>query len=80
MNTSEIIIIAVIAIVVLMYITNTSCTISCGKGTHTVKEGMTAGLSSINGLAFNNNARICSEGNAMGSSSPYCASVGHVLI
>lgn len=79
MNNTEIIIIAIVSIIVLMYVTGTGCSITCGKTAPHMKEGMTAGLGTINGLGFNNQARVCSYGNEMGSSSPHCATVGPVL-
>lgn len=43
------------------------------------KECMSAGLGTTTGLSFYNNARQCFPGNAAGSSSPYCTTVGTVL-
>jgi hypothetical protein len=65
-----------IIIIVVVFITFLACKEFFCKPT---RENMAAGYSTISGLAFNNKAVRCSEGNLLGSSSPYCEGVGYVL-
>jgi hypothetical protein len=51
------------------------CRLKCA---HTI-EGMSGGLTTTTGLSFYNKGRFCSQGNLLGSSSPYCESPGYVL-
>ena len=77
-NTTYLIIILV-AIVIIYCIASQykSCQITCGSKSI---ENMTAGFSTISGLAFNNKERVCYPGNSTGSSSAYCTSPGYVII
>jgi hypothetical protein len=69
--------IIVAATIVIVYMSERHCKITCGSSS--VKENMTAGLSTINGLSFYNKGRMCFSGNAEGSSDPFCTSPGYVL-
>lgn len=75
-NTNTyIIIFVVLAVVVIVYFHMHHCTVHCGTS-----EGFSsAGLSTTTGLSFYNKGRYCSDGNLLGSSSPYCESPGYVL-
>jgi hypothetical protein len=75
-NNTLIIILVVLAIIFVVYYYHMHhCSIHCGTS-----EGFTpAGLSTTTGLSFYNKGRYCSDGNLLGSSSPYCESPGYVL-
>lgn len=82
----EIIIALVIAAIIVMFAYK-GCGVKCGcklcslrdRAYSTNTEHMTGGLGSINALALYNHSNNCHEGNAMGSSSPFCTTTGYVL-
>lgn len=70
---------AAVAGAIFLYVTNRTCTLRCGTSVN--REGMTAGLGTINALALYDGygRQRCYGPNAEGSSSAFCTTGGYIL-
>ncbi len=68
---------AAVMTAVFLYVTKRTCTIKCG--TSVSREGMTAGLGTINALSMYNNSRRCYGQNEDHSNDPFCTTNGYIL-
>jgi hypothetical protein len=75
----EIILAVIVVAVVVAILDYKKCSVICGRKYDLRRENMTAGLGTVNALSLYNHANNCHEGNAMGSSSPFCTTTGYVL-
>lgn len=76
----ELIVAIIIVAVIVAVLSYKKCSVTCGCKSCLSREHMTAGLGTVNALSLYNHANNCYGGNAMGSSSPFCTTTGHVLI